>query len=181
MALYLDGFAGDLAGLRGKVPYLQELGVNMVHIMPILECPPGASDGGTRSAISAISTPVPAASRSWSHWARTCATAANAADPGCGGQPHLGPARVGAARPRRGTALPGLLLCLRQPDIPDLFEETLPEIFPETAPGNFTFDEAMKKWVMTVFNRYQWDLNYSNPAVFIEMLDIILFWANKGR
>jgi amylosucrase len=33
---------------------------------------------------------------------------------------------------------------------------------------------------MTVFNSYQWDLNYSNPAVFIEMLDIILFWANQG-
>ncbi|MGR9093374.1 MAG: alpha-amylase family glycosyl hydrolase, partial [Gammaproteobacteria bacterium] len=61
-----------------------------------------------------------------------------------------------------------------------MFEETLPEIFPETAPGNFTFDDTMGKWVMTVFNHYQWDLNYSNPAVFIEMLDIILFWANQG-
>ncbi|CAG0989210.1 partial amylosucrase, partial [Planctomycetaceae bacterium] len=36
------------------------------------------------------------------------------------------------------------------------------------------------KWVMTVFNSYQWDLNYRNPAVLIEMIDIILFWANKG-
>jgi len=34
--------------------------------------------------------------------------------------------------------------------------------------------------VMTVFNNFQWDLNYSNPAVFIEMLDIILFWTNQG-
>jgi len=33
---------------------------------------------------------------------------------------------------------------------------------------------------MTSFYNYQWDLNYSNPAVFIEMLDIILFWANQG-
>jgi len=65
-------------------------------------------------------------------------------------------------------------------DVPDMFEETMPEVFPETAPGNFTFDEAMGKWVMTVFNTYQWDLNYSNPAVFIEILDIILFWANQG-
>jgi amylosucrase len=61
-----------------------------------------------------------------------------------------------------------------------MFEETMPEIFPETAPGNFTFDQAMGKWAMTVFNSYQWDLNYSNPAVFIEMLDIVLFWANQG-
>ena len=33
---------------------------------------------------------------------------------------------------------------------------------------------------MTVFHNYQWDLNYSNPNVFNEMLDIILFWANQG-
>ena len=46
MALYLDGFAGNLAGLEDRLPYLQELGVNMVHVMPILECPAGASDGG---------------------------------------------------------------------------------------------------------------------------------------
>lgn len=61
-----------------------------------------------------------------------------------------------------------------------MFEETMPEIFPETSPGNFTWDEAMGKWVMTSFNSYQWDLNYSNPSVLIEMLDIIFFWANHG-
>ena len=66
-------------------------------------------------------------------------------------------------------------------EIPDIYEETMPEIFPATAPGNFTWDEEMGKWVMTVFNNYQWDLNYHNPAVLIEMIDIILFWANKGR
>jgi amylosucrase len=38
----------------------------------------------------------------------------------------------------------------------------------------------MDKWVMTVFKEFQWDLNYSNPAVFIEMMDVILFWANHG-
>jgi len=65
-------------------------------------------------------------------------------------------------------------------EMPDMFEESMPEIFPETSPGNFTWDEEMGKWVMTVFNDFQWDLNYRNPAVFIEMVDIILFWANKG-
>ena len=64
--------------------------------------------------------------------------------------------------------------------VPDMFEQSMPEVFPETAPGNFTWNKEMQRWVMTVFNEYQWDLNYSNPTVFIEMLDIILFWANQG-
>ena len=46
MALYCDRFAGNLKGLRTRLPYLQELGVNMLHIMPILDCPPDRSDGG---------------------------------------------------------------------------------------------------------------------------------------
>lgn len=54
--------------------------------------------------------------------------------------------------------------------IPDAFEKDLPEIFPKSAPGNFTYDPEMEKWVMTCFNSYQWDLNYKNPEVFIEML-----------
>ncbi len=32
----------------------------------------------------------------------------------------------------------------------------------------------------TTFNEFQWDLNYANPAVFAEMLDIMLYLANKG-
>ena len=62
----------------------------------------------------------------------------------------------------------------------DEFEKTMPEVFPESSPGNFTWNEECKKWVMTVFHNYQWDLNFSNPAVFIEMLDTIFFYANLG-
>ena len=46
MALYSDGFAGDLKNLISKAPYFQDLGVNMVHVMPIMACPAGNSDGG---------------------------------------------------------------------------------------------------------------------------------------
>jgi amylosucrase len=56
----------------------------------------------------------------------------------------------------------------------------MPEIFPESAPGNFTYLPECDKWVMTVFHNYQWDLNYSNPVVFVEMLDNIFFYANLG-
>src|SRR5210317_844351 len=46
MALYANAFADDLRGVGRRLGYLQELGVNLLHVMPILQCPPGASDGG---------------------------------------------------------------------------------------------------------------------------------------
>jgi amylosucrase len=180
MALYLDGFAGDLAGLEDRLPYLQELGVNMVHVMPILECPAGASDGGYAVSdfrnINARAGSLEELESLGAELRRrdmllTLDVVVN----------HTSDQHEWAQRARNGEqAYRDYYYIFENRDIPDLFEETMPEIFPETAPGNFTFDEQMNSWVMTVFNSYQWDLNYSNPAVFIEMLDIILFWANKG-
>jgi amylosucrase len=71
---------------------------------------------------------------------------------------------------------------LMYPDetIPAAFEKTLPEVFPDFKPGNFTYYEAFDRWVWTTFNEFQWDLNYRNPAVLTEMLDIILYLANQG-
>jgi amylosucrase len=180
MALYLDGFADNLTGLASRLPYLQELGVNMLHVMPILECPTGASDGGYAVSnfrnINARAGSLEELEDLGAELRRrnmllTLDVVVN----------HTSDRHEWAQRARAGEqAYRDYFYIFDNRDIPDLFEETMPEIFPETAPGNFTFDEQMNKWVMTVFNSYQWDLNYSNPAVFIEMLDIILFWANKG-
>ena len=38
----------------------------------------------------------------------------------------------------------------------------------------------MQRWVWTTFNNFQWDLNYSNPAVFRAMAGEMLFLANCG-
>ena len=64
--------------------------------------------------------------------------------------------------------------------LPDQYDQTMPDIFPESSPGNFTYIPECNKWVMTVFHQYQWDLNYNNPRVFVEMLDTIFFYANLG-
>src|ERR1700755_2701734 len=37
---YVDRFAGDLAGVRSKLPYLRELGVTYLHLMPLLHARP---------------------------------------------------------------------------------------------------------------------------------------------
>ena len=46
MSLYVDRFAGTLKQLPDKLSYLQELGVNFLHLLPIFESPENESDGG---------------------------------------------------------------------------------------------------------------------------------------
>ncbi len=180
MAMYSDGFAGNLEGLITKLHYIQELGVNMIHIMPILQCPIGKSDGGY--AVSDFrkvddrfgdldSLNLLSEDLKKRDILLTLDVIVN----------HTSNEHEWAKKARQGDKkYQDYYYVFDNREIPDMFEENMPEVFPETSPGNFTWDEEMQKWVMTVFNDYQMDLNYSNPAVFIEMLDIILFWANQG-
>ena len=43
---YVDLFAGNLEGVRSKIPYFQELGLNYLHLMPLFKAPEGENDGG---------------------------------------------------------------------------------------------------------------------------------------
>lgn len=180
MALYCGGFAGDLQGLRQRLNYFNELGVNLVHIMPIMLCPEGSSDGGY--AVSDFRQIDPRAGSledlgelSAEMQQRDLLLVLDVV------VNHTSDQHDWARRARAGESkYQDYYYTFENRTVPDMFEQSMPEIFPQTAPGNFTWDEEMGRWVMTVFNNYQWDLNYSNPAVFIEMLDIILFWANQG-
>ncbi len=180
MALYCDRFAEDLKGLRANLPYLQELGINLLHVMPMLDCPPDRSDGGyavrdfykidprfgTTEDLEAL-----AATLKRRDMLLVLDVVVN----------HTSNEHEWAQRARKGEKkYQDYYYVFDNREIPDIYEETMPEIFPAIAPGNFTWDEEMGKWVMTVFNNYQWDLNFRNPAVLIEMIDIILFWANRG-
>ena len=157
-----------------------KMGVNLVHIMPICDCPEGKSDGGYavrdfRKIDSRFGTfedfDELVTNLKKRDMLLTLDVVVN----------HTSDQHEWAKKARGGDqAYQDYYFIFNDRTIPDIYEECMPEIFPETAPGNFTWDEAMGKWVMTVFNHYQWDLNYRNPAVFIEMLDIILFWANRG-
>jgi amylosucrase len=180
MALYSDAFAGDLKGVTSRLPYLTELGVNMVHVMPILRCPHGASDGGYavsdfRQVDTRVGKLEDVGALADEMHKRDMLLALDVV------VNHTSDEHEWAQRARQGDKEhQDYYYMFDSREVPDMFEQTMPEIFPETAPGNFTWDEDMNKWVMTVFNNYQWDLNYSNPAVFIEMIDILLFWANQG-
>ena len=43
---YVDRFAGTLAGVRERLPYLRELGITYLHLMPLLHARPQPNDGG---------------------------------------------------------------------------------------------------------------------------------------
>lgn len=180
MALYCDRFAEDLNGLRNRLPYLQELGVNLLHVMPILDCPNESSDGGYavrdyRKVATRFGSNDDVVSLATALKQRGMLLVLDVV------VNHTSDEHLWAQKARQGDpTYQDYYYTFPDRVIPDQYEETLPEIFPETSPGNFTWDEVMGKWVMTVFNSYQWDLNYSNPAVLIEMIDVILFWANKG-
>ncbi|MCG7968597.1 MAG: alpha-amylase family glycosyl hydrolase [Candidatus Thiodiazotropha taylori] len=180
MALYADGFADNLQGVEERLPYLQELGVNMLHVMPVMVCPDGASDGGYavsdfRNVDERFGTLEDINRLATSTRKRGMLLVMDMV------LNHTSDEHEWAQRARAGEQkYQDYYYTFDNRDIPDMFEETMPEIFPETSPGNFTWDQQMNKWVMTVFNHYQWDLNYNNPAVFIEMLDNTLFWANQG-
>jgi len=180
MALYCKGFAGTLQGLEERLHYFQELGVNLIHVMPIMRCPEGSSDGGYavsdfREINPEVGTLEDVRQLAGEMRKREQLLVLDVV------VNHTSNKHYWAQRARAGEQkYLDYFYTFENRNVPDMFEQSMPEIFPETSPGNFTWDEEMGRWVMTVFNDYQWDLNYSNPAVFIEMLNIILFWANQG-
>lgn len=177
---YIDRFAGDLAGVRRHLDALRELGITYVHLMPCLMPRPGDSDGGysvmdyrrvnpaygTMDDLGALASDLRARGMSLcvdlvlNHTAREhdWAVRARAGEPG----------------------FRDMYLMFPDDTLPRAYERTLIEIFPDTAPGSFTHDPESGQWVWTTFNTHQWDLNWANPRVFLEIVRVMLFLANQG-
>ncbi|MEV4779279.1 alpha-amylase family protein [Burkholderia sp. LMU1-1-1.1] len=177
---YVQNFGGSLNGVAERIPYLEELGVSYLHLLPFLRPREGENDGGfavtsfdevdpalgTNADLHALTTRLRAAGISLcsdfilNHVAddNQWALAAKAGDAKARAMFHVFPDR----------------------DMPDRHERTLGQVFPQVAPGNFTYVEAMGGWVWTTFYPYQWDMNWSNPDVFAEMAAAMLRLANRG-
>jgi len=176
---YVDLFAGTFKGIEAQIPYFKELGLTYLHLMPPFLCPEPHSDGGyavssyrkTKPALGKIADLRQLAKKlrkegislvldfvfnhtSDEHeWAR----GALAGDPRYDDFFYIFPDR----------------------EQPDAYERTLREIFPDEHPGAFS-QLPDGRWVWTTFHSYQWDLNYSNPAVFSAMAGEMLSIANLG-
>jgi amylosucrase len=181
---YPERFAGTLTGVGERIGYLRELGVTYLHLMPLLEPRHGPDDGGY--AVLDYRRVRPDLG--------TMADLAQLADGLHDGGialtldlvlNHVAAEHEWARAAATGDRRYGRYF-LTYPDRvwPDRYEETLPEVFPDFAPGNFTwvqeFDGGRGRWVWTTFNAFQWDLNWANPEVFCELLDVILHLANVG-
>ncbi|MCO5182641.1 MAG: alpha-amylase family protein [Anaerolineae bacterium] len=177
---YTDRFAGDLNGVVDKIPYLNELDINLLHLMPLLKPRDGANDGGYAVADYRAIDPHLGTMADFEHL--TEQLRANdislMIDFVCN---HTADDHEWAQRARAGEkAYQDYYFMFSERTLPDQYEQTLRIIFPESKQGNFIFDESSQKWVWSTFYPYQWDLNYHNPQVFIEMLDAMLYLANKG-
>jgi amylosucrase len=177
---YVDLFAGDLEGLREKIPYFKELGLTYLHLMPLFRAPAGDNDGGY--AISSYREVNPALGTT----EQLAGLAAELRQEGISLVldfvfNHTSDEHDWALRALAGDEdYQQFYLMFDDRRLPDMYEQHLREIFPEQAPGSFTYRPEIDKWVWTTFHHFQWDLNYANPAVFTAMLGEMLFMANIG-
>lgn len=179
-SLYVDLFSGDLNQLRDKIPYLRDLGLTYVHLMPLFKDREGNSDGGyaisdyrnvdeqigTMEELRALAHDFRAVGISlvldfvFNHTADDHEWAIHAQE---GDREYLDYYHTYPDR-----------------TIPDQYEQNLREIFPTVRRGNFTWHSGMQRWVWTTFNSFQWDLKYANPEVFRAMAEEMLFLGNTG-
>ena len=180
MMFYIDNFAGNMKGVQKKLDYIEQCGVNYIHLMPFLDTPEGRSDGGYAVSDFRKVQEKLGTMEDLEHLTAACHEkdinvcmdfVMN----------HTSEDHEWAKRARQGDGeYMSRYFFFDNWDIPAKYEQTVPQVFPTTAPGNFTWLPDAGHFVMTSFYPYQWDLNYRNPRVFNEMMYNFLFLANKG-
>jgi amylosucrase len=189
---YVDLFAGNLRGLREKIPYFKELGLTYLHLMPLFKSPEGENDGGY--AVSSYREVNPALGT-------TAELAELAEELRKNGINlvldlvfnHTASDHEWALRTlQNDPETRDFYYIFPDRQMPDAYERTLREIFPDEHPGAFSLippppnsanlgeGPGVGAWVWTTFHNYQWDLNYANPAVFCHMSAEMLALANLG-
>ncbi len=177
---YVSLFANDLQGLIKRIPYLTDLGITYLHLMPVFKVPKGDNDGGY--AVSSY----------------------REINPEIGSMEDL--EQLASELRHRGISLvldfvfnhtsdehewakkaiagdeeyQDYYLLFPNRKTPDAYEKSIATVFPDEIPGCFTYHNRMRKWVWTSFHNYQWDLNYENPVVFNRMMEEMLYLANRG-
>ena len=180
MMLYTDAFAENLNGVKKRLDYIESCHVNYLHLMPLLASPEGRSDGGYavadfRSVQPQLGTMKDLENLTGACHRRNICVCLDFV------MNHTSEDHEWAKRARQGEReYMDRYYFYDNYELPAEFEKIVPQVFPTTAPGNFTWLPDMGKYVMTTFYPYQWDLNYWNPVVLNEMIDNMLYLANRG-
>ncbi|OUN68105.1 amylosucrase, partial [Faecalibacterium sp. An58] len=180
MMLYVHNFGGTLRGVGSHLDYIQECGVNYLHLMPLLASPRGKSDGGYAVADFRTIQPELGTMEDFNALTSACHQKGISV---CLDfvMNHTSEEHAWARRARAGEKeYQDRYFFFDDDTIPNQYEQTCPQVFPTTAPGNFTWLPDCRKMVMTTFYPYQWDLNYANPVVFNEMAGNLLYLVNQG-
>ena len=180
MLMYTNCFAGNLKGVLSHIDYLKEVGINYLHLMPLLESPKGRSDGGYAVSDFRKVQPELGTMDELAELADTCHRKGMSL---CLDfvMNHTSEDHEWAKRARAGEKeYQDRYFFYDVWTIPNEYEKSVPQVFPTTAPGNFTYNEDTGKIVMTMFYPYQWDLNYRNPVVFNDMTAKMLYLCNHG-
>ena len=180
MMLYTDNFAGNMKGVKEKIPYLKECNINCLHLMPFLDTPKGRSDGGyavadfrkVRPDLGTMKDLIELTEKCHEEDINVCMDFV---------MNHTSEDHEWARRARAGEGeYMSRYFFYDNEEIPEKYEKTVPQVFPTTAPGNFTYLPETGHYVMTTFYPYQWDLNYRKPRVFNEMIYNFLYLTNQG-
>jgi amylosucrase len=179
-ACYTERFAEDLRGVAKRLDHLEELGVTYLHLMPLLRPREGDNDGGyavqdyraVRGDLGTMDDLRDLATTLRERGISLCMDLV---------LNHVAREHEWAAKARTGDVnYRDYFHVFTDEAVLAAYEQTLPEVFPDFAPGNFTWDDDLQAWVWTTFNEFQWDLNWTNPAVLLEFAEIILGLANLG-
>ncbi|MEY3886990.1 MAG: Amylosucrase [Pseudomonadota bacterium] len=177
---YVDHFAGNLRGVVERIDYLKSLGVTYLHLLPFFKAAEGPNDGGFAVANFEVVEPRLGTQDDLQFLTQALRKEGISL---CSDfvLNHVAHDHEWAVQARNGNPEFQNFFCLANSEEEvNAWEKNLPQIFPDTAPGNFTYQPSLKKWVWTTFYPYQWDLNYANPQVFLEVVSAMMRVANMG-
>ena len=166
---------GDLTGLTAKLDYLQELGIDCLWLMPIYASPlkdDGYDIADFRQIHPTIGTVADFETLTKAAHARGIRIIADLVVNHTSDQhPWFQEARRDPTSPRRNYYV--------WSDTDQLYQGTR-IIFRDTETSNWTWDPVARQYFWHRFYSHQPDLNFDNPLVKKEMLDVMAFWLDRG-
>ncbi|MDA3834648.1 MAG: alpha-amylase family protein [Spirochaetales bacterium] len=177
---YVDLFAGDIKKLIDKLDYIEEIGINFLHLMPMFQVPEHESDGGYavssyRDLDSKLGSMEDLRLLAKRMHERGISLVVDFI------LNHTSDQHIWAERAKEGdTYYRNFYYIFPDRMESDEYQQHLRDIFPEVRKGSFTYSNELGAWVWTTFNSFQWDLNYHNHQVFRAMAKEMVFLANVG-